>query len=1717
MLQTSVFLWYGTLVSQTQNTPMRFVLFLFLLSLAQTGNAQIINGSDTLYGNEWIDFSKTYYKIKVAADGIYRVPYATLQNAPEITSAPGSELRLYHNGEEVHLYVTTDGLFGANDFVEFYGRKNRGELDRYLFEDPETQQVNPEYSMFNDTSAYYLVRQPEGGAPLRIVGVANDLSNLPAKEAWCWYRVESSATVANTLQKHHIQGNSKFQYSFFDGEGWRFGQSGSFALKKRSSITGTSRISLVFGASDYQQNELQVLLNDTLVAEASFEDWSIVKRNVDVSNLILKESNNTIQINSTPGSSRFYSFISIQYPRLFEFENMGAVSFGLDASPLTQRYFEAAEFNAGNGTPVLFDRTNNLRLLTIVENNIVKAVLPPSVQPYLIEVVGEALITTVSNLTPIQFTNYSTTNAAYIIVSNKALFNDPQSNGTNWVQAYADYRSTPAGGGFSTVVVDVNELYEQFAWGQRFHPISIKNFLLFARKKWANTRFVFFIGKALNYHAFRTSVDQATFADSLFFVPMHGIHGSDMPYTMEGKGFSASFMACGRLAAVEPYEIKDYLEKVKDHELTLASANSDIASRLWMKKVLHNAGGRPDDQVYIRSYLAEMANTLETGRMGASVQTFFKSSNDPIQLSGFEKMREVIDSGVVLWTAFGHSAANYIDFDIGEPFAYNNKGKYPLMIFNGCYTGSCTNHGRGLGEQFVLAPNRGAIGYTAIAWIGYLDAMNEYSGEFYKYAANDGYGLTIGEQFQHTTNFMLDFQTAPSYVAAGHQFILQGDPAVRLHHFTGPDVTPDATSFSVSPNPVELEKNELDLTIDVANIGENTGGEMTVLIEQQFPDNSQVIRILDTIAVPAFTRQLNYKIPLDSSKAGLNRFLITLDPENSLAEQPATAEYNNSLRDFTGQEGIEVYFYADQVEPVYPPNYGIVGKNKVLVGATALGSTAISKKFLFEFDTLETFDSPWKKNTEIIQNGGLITWEPDVELQDSVVYYWRVTRDTLLNGELYWRTRSFVHLKNHEPGWNQSDFGQYRNNIFSLMSANDSSRTLNYSDDLGYLSLQVSYSRNYDNILFRPSRYPGFQNAYYEGDYGDYYWGGDRDEVHVIVIDPQTGRVVPAIAGGPYTTFKGDNSGPGQGLQERIYQFETKDSLERIKLMQLIDQIPDGFYVGILVMNNIFFANGNTIYTENTLGYAPRDWAKDSISFGKNLFQILEAQGAKDIRKTTQYLTSPPPYGLIFRKNHPEFAAIDTLIYSKDSTYQIRRDFPTQLATGQFETSPIGPATQWGSVHWKREDFDAQNESLRLSVYGQRPGASDTLLFKLTQTFDTALSFVSAQQFPYLKLRYEGQDSTLRTLPQPKYLRILYFSLPEGAMHPVEHEYFYADTLQQGDIIKASVAFRNVSDAPLDSLLVRYGIVGLDGQPGTILDKTLKPLVPGDTLHATFSYNTRLMNGPYQYSVFMNYGTAQPELRLDNNIYVHNFFVALDNRNPLLDVTFDGMHILDGDLISPKPIINVSLKDDNPFLALSDTTAFRLHVQLPNGVIKQVYFNEVMFMPAEVSDLPNKNTAKLEWRPEFTQDGEYRLLVNGRDASGNTSGSLDYTVSFKVINKFSISNLLNYPNPFSTNTCFVYTMTGAETPVRFKIQIMSVSGKVVKEITESEFGPLRPGTHRSDYCWDGRDNFGDQLANGVYLYRIVAKKADGSDFDFFENQSVDGYFKHGIGKMVLMR
>ena len=196
-----------------------------------------------------------------------------------------------------------------------------------------------------------------------------------------------------------------------------------------------------------------------------------------------------------------------------------------------------------------------------------------------------------------------------------------------------------------------------------------------------------------------------------------------------------------------------------------------------------------------------------------------------------------------------------------------------------------------------------------------------------------------------------------------------------------------------------------------------------------------------------------------------------------------------------------------------------------------------------------------------------------------------------------------------------------------------------------------------------------------------------------------------------------------------------------------------------------------------------------------------------------------------------------------------------------------------------------------------------------------------------------------------------------------------------------------------------------------------------------------------------------------------------------------------------------------------------LYVRYPNGVTRRFYFNNdtLRFNPA--GQAPNlDNTATINFKPYFTVDGEYEMIISGKDRSENAAGDIEYRVIFEVINKPMISNMLNYPNPFTTSTAFVFTITGVEVPQNIKIEIMTITGKIVREITKDELGPLHIGRNITEFKWDGTDQYGQKLANGIYLYRVVTN-LNGKALDKYKSkdENTDKYFNKAYGKMSLMR
>jgi len=78
---------------------------------------------------------------------------------------------------------------------------------------------------------------------------------------------------------------------------------------------------------------------------------------------------------------------------------------------------------------------------------------------------------------------------------------------------------------------------------------------------------------------------------------------------------------------------------------------------------------------------------------------------------------------------------------------------------------------------------------------------------------------------------------------------------------------------------------------------------------------------------------------------------------------------------------------------------------------------------------------------------------------------------------------------------------------------------------------------------------------------------------------------------------------------------------------------------------------------------------------------------------------------------------------------------------------------------------------------------------------------------------------------------------------------------------------------------------------------------------------------------------------ISNNFLYYNFYVKVDKTNPLLDVTFDNVHILNQDIVSAKPHILIKLKDEAKFLLLNDTSMLKVQVRYPDGSLHPYYFN----------------------------------------------------------------------------------------------------------------------------------------------------------------------------------
>jgi hypothetical protein len=210
--------------------------------------------------------------------------------------------------------------------------------------------------------------------------------------------------------------------------------------------------------------------------------------------------------------------------------------------------------------------------------------------------------------------------------------------------------------------------------------------------------------------------------------------------------------------------------------------------------------------------------------------------------------------------------------------------------------------------------------------------------------------------------------------------------------------------------------------------------------------------------------------------------------------------------------------------------------------------------------------------------------------------------------------------------------------------------------------------------------------------------------------------------------------------------------------------------------------------------------------------------------------------------------------------------------------------------------------------------------------------------------------------------------------------------------------------------------------------------------------------------------------------------ILTDNQGPDVDVFLNDEKFVFGGITDERPKLFSKLFDENGINTSGNGVGHDITAIIDNDT-KQIY-NLNDFYETTVDDI---SRGEVNYPFSKLSKGRHTLEVKAWDVLNNSGvGYTEFIVEEKA--NLALSHVLNYPNPFTTNTRFMFEHNKPGAPLDLRIEIFTVSGKVIKTITKNI---NTTGYRVDDIIWDGLDDFGDKIGRGVYIYRISLKDDTG--------------------------
>jgi hypothetical protein len=207
-----------------------------------------------------------------------------------------------------------------------------------------------------------------------------------------------------------------------------------------------------------------------------------------------------------------------------------------------------------------------------------------------------------------------------------------------------------------------------------------------------------------------------------------------------------------------------------------------------------------------------------------------------------------------------------------------------------------------------------------------------------------------------------------------------------------------------------------------------------------------------------------------------------------------------------------------------------------------------------------------------------------------------------------------------------------------------------------------------------------------------------------------------------------------------------------------------------------------------------------------------------------------------------------------------------------------------------------------------------------------------------------------------------------------------------------------------------------------------------------------------------------------------------DSEGPTIELYINDENFVSTGITDETPVLVADVFDENGINTVGNGVGHDIVAVLDGETANPIVLNDFY-----TSDLDSYQSGQIRYNFAALEPGPHTLSLKVWDVNNN---SAERSVEFVVQEQENVvlDHVLNYPNPFTTRTEFFFEHNQVCSQLDVQIQILTVAGNLVKTINRSV---QTQGFRSEGIVWDGLDDFGDQLAKGVYIYRLKVRTPEG--------------------------